>query len=668
MAETVGSIEVVASINTKDYDKGKKQIEKDVPEMQKKANSLSKGFVGFGKSVASGMKMAGVAAIGFGTIVSGLVLKGGIERALNIEDAQAKLKGLGHDTKSVKTIMDNALASVKGTAYGLDAAATTAANAVASGIKPGKQLEQVLKTVANTASLSGRGMDEMGAIFNKVAASNKVQMDVINQLHDAGVPALAALSKELGVTSEEAAKMASAGKINFETFERAMRGSVGNAAVVMGDTVRGSLANMRAAMSRVGAALVTDIMPKIKGALQGLTDWIDNNQDRIVGFFTSAVDTVKKAVKDFNAILARFNIKGSTVAIGVLAGVIAGALVGAIYVLGGAILASPLLPFVVVFGLIGAAVALLMKNFDKFKPAIDQVGEKFGSFMNWAKQAWQIISNMFLPSLKALWNALKTQLMPALNTLWTAFKRIYDALQPGLTTVLKVIGAIIGLAVIGAIWLLINALNVVVKVFSFVVNIISDLIGWLANLISWFGNAAGVIINALGRVGSFLSGLWDGIKNGAASAFNWIRDRLSRFVDSVKGFFSGIWSGLASGLKSMINTVLRLPLKLPEIKVGGKVIVGGQTLIPALAKGGLVTAPTLAMVGEGRESEAVLPLSKLDSMLREVKNEPSQVQQPQVTVNLKNTKGAARQIAVQIFSDYNEVMRSKGLPEVGVTA
>ena len=37
--------------------------------------------------------------------------------------------------------------------------------------------------------------------------------------------------------------------------------------------------------------------------------------------------------------------------------------------------------------------------------------------------------------------------------------------------------------------------------------------------------------------------------------------------------------------------------------------------IPALAKGGIVTGPTLALIGEGRESEAVIPLSKLDAMI-----------------------------------------------------
>lgn len=42
--------------------------------------------------------------------------------------------------------------------------------------------------------------------------------------------------------------------------------------------------------------------------------------------------------------------------------------------------------------------------------------------------------------------------------------------------------------------------------------------------------------------------------------------------------------------------------------------VGGMSfsipLIPKLANGGIVTSPTLAMIGEGRSSEAVIPLDR----------------------------------------------------------
>lgn len=41
----------------------------------------------------------------------------------------------------------------------------------------------------------------------------------------------------------------------------------------------------------------------------------------------------------------------------------------------------------------------------------------------------------------------------------------------------------------------------------------------------------------------------------------------------------------------------------------------GKINIPGLAEGGVVTKPTLALIGEGRESEAVLPLSKLNALV-----------------------------------------------------
>lgn len=37
--------------------------------------------------------------------------------------------------------------------------------------------------------------------------------------------------------------------------------------------------------------------------------------------------------------------------------------------------------------------------------------------------------------------------------------------------------------------------------------------------------------------------------------------------------------------------------------------------IPMLAAGGIATGPSLAMVGEGREPEAILPLSRLGGMM-----------------------------------------------------
>lgn len=46
-----------------------------------------------------------------------------------------------------------------------------------------------------------------------------------------------------------------------------------------------------------------------------------------------------------------------------------------------------------------------------------------------------------------------------------------------------------------------------------------------------------------------------------------------------------------------------------------KVTIPQLPEFPVLAQGGIAMKPTMAMVGEGRENEAILPLSKLQSLL-----------------------------------------------------
>lgn len=271
-----------------------------IPETSKIAGTIKQAFGDAGdiggkeasKGLLSGLggaaiKVGGIAAgavAAVGGIIGGLALKGGIDRLLNIEDATAKLTGLGNSADDVKSIMSNALAAVKGTAFGMGDAATVAAGAVAAGIKPGKDLERVLRLTGDAATIAGTGLGEMGSIFNKVAASGKLQGDVIAQLQDAGVPILQLVAKELGVTAGEASKMASDGKVDFETFSNAMEKGLGGAALKSGDTVRGSLANMKASFSRLGADAAGTFMPLMKDVFGQITTTVDGVATKVKPF------------------------------------------------------------------------------------------------------------------------------------------------------------------------------------------------------------------------------------------------------------------------------------------------------------------------------------------------------------------------------------------------
>lgn len=225
--------------------------------------------------VATGAKVVVGTIAGITASVGAIAAKGGISRALNIQDARASLVGLKYDTAAIEGVMGSALEAVKGTAFGLDAAASTAANAVAAGIKPGQDLTRTLKLTADAATIAKVGVGEMGSIFNKTATAGYLTRDVVNQLQDRGIPILALVAQQYGVTAEAASEMVSRGEVDFATFQNAIEAGMGGAALASGNTARGAFANIGAALSRLGAMFVQpaiDAAPSLFQSIAGAVD------------------------------------------------------------------------------------------------------------------------------------------------------------------------------------------------------------------------------------------------------------------------------------------------------------------------------------------------------------------------------------------------------------
>ena len=131
-------------------------------------------------------------------------------------------------------------------------------------------------------------------------------------------------------------------------------------------------------------------------------------------------------------------------------------------------------------------------------------------------------------------------------------------------------------------------------------------------------------------IGGFVA-LGKGIINGLLSAIGFIGGLLSGFVDLISGiagsiidFFIGIpgsiGDALWGGFKAIFNGIIGIyndfaedfSFELPEILGGGTM---GLPKIPKLAEGGIVTGPTLAMIGDNPSGkEAVVPLEKAGEM------------------------------------------------------
>lgn len=167
------------------------------------------------------------------------------------------------------------------------------------------------------------------------------------------------------------------------------------------------------------------------------------------------------------------------------------------------------------------------------------------------------------------WDKIKTGVSEAVANLVSAFQSNFPLLSAYLSGWWKSVSAA---------WE--NVKAIFANIIDFVQNVFAG--NWSAawdNIVAIFGNVFGMIVN-----------LAKAPINGVISAINWVLEKINSISVTIPDWVPG---------------------------VGGKTLGFNIPTIPALAAGGIATAPTLAQIGEGGEPEAVLPLSKLAALLDE---------------------------------------------------
>lgn len=108
---------------------------------------------------------------------------------------------------------------------------------------------------------------------------------------------------------------------------------------------------------------------------------------------------------------------------------------------------------------------------------------------------------------------------------------------------------------------------------------------------------------------------FEGFRNIVDSVFSFIQKGVKAGIDGITSYLQfvlGIYKGIFNGIASLWNNTFgKLSFKVPGWVPG----IGGKGFdvpnIPMLAEGGIVTRPTLALIGEAG-AEAVIPLSKMN--------------------------------------------------------
>ena len=214
------------------------------------------------------------------------IISGGSSRALNIEQARFQLAGLGVDWEKVSGSLDYA---VKGAAYGLDEAAAAAAQLVASGVKLDRvngelsEMDQALRGISGVAAMTNSSYSEIADIFIQAAANGRISGDTIARVSYRGLNIAAKLAEVLEedgtnahYTEQQIREMASKGQISFKDFAKAMNYAFGDHAVAANETYTGSLMNMKAALSRIGADFLTPWFEGMRNIQNALRTMFDN--------------------------------------------------------------------------------------------------------------------------------------------------------------------------------------------------------------------------------------------------------------------------------------------------------------------------------------------------------------------------------------------------------
>jgi hypothetical protein len=190
---------------------------------------------------------------------------------------------------------------------------------------------------------------------------------------------------------------------------------------------------------------------------------------------------------------------------------------------------------------------------------IGKIDEKTG-LVTALKNTWETLSAFFIEHMKP------------------AFERLMEAIKPFMPA-LEFLAKLVGAVLVGAFHILLALIKTA--------------------LLGAFALITGAV-NLLSGTLEFLAKAWDWILDKFKMVIDWgqkVIDTFNRIVKAAREAMEWVGGGISGAVSNVKSTVSN---------------IGGAL---GFAEGGIVTRPTFAMIGEAGESEAVIPLSKLPSLI-----------------------------------------------------
>lgn len=398
----------------------------------------------------------------------------------------------------------------------------------------------VLQQLGDISLGNVQKLESLTRAYGKMNASQKVTLEDINMMIDAGFNPLLLVAENTGETMEEVYDRISKGGVAFEEITGAINQATSEGGQFYqgmdkaSQTTQGLISTLKdAAQSKIGE-LFSDISEKIKELLPNVISFIENiDTDEIV----TGVENLMQAFNDLLPVIT--GVTAATVAYKAATS-IAGIIDALRKATEGQTIAQTLLnavmnanPFVLIATLIAGlvtAIITLWNTNDGFREAVIGIWESIkGAFVGaWEaiKATWSVVKDFFAD----IWNGIKSTFSVVGNTIggfftdawektkqgWSAAGNFFSNVWGGIKSTFSVVGNVLG-------GFFTEAWNKIKSAFSRWKNFFSNLWSQVKNVFygagSWFLSIGKDIVN----------GVWSGIQ----SMVSW-------FTSKVKGFFSGI--------------------------------------------------------------------------------------------------------------------------------
>lgn len=367
----------------------------------------------------------------------------------------------------------------------------------------------------------------------------------------------------------------------------------------------------------------------------GMDDWDFSQQEKATDGLLSKVEVFADKVRNIFKNISNFIKKHKEIILSIIGGLVSGII--AFFIAGnwGAITGAiasvigwiELIP--TALGLAGLALttpaALIAGAVAVVTTAFLYLWQTSDSFRNALINGWNALVSALTPYFKAIMGALKlvgdflvTVLKPILFLLWDAWCTVVDNIVKVtmslwtncIAPVVKFLGECLKK--------IIDGLNEIWQVWKPTIEKIGEILiviwnNCLKPVINWLGNE---FIQAFRNVGNYIKPILESLKIMFGGLIDFIvgvfTGNWQKAWQGVQNIFRGIFDGLTNIAKKPLNAIIDAinamirglnKIKLPNWIPG----FGGMGIniptIPKLAKGGIVDAPTLAMVGEaGRKN------------------------------------------------------------------